>query len=281
MTLRRIVLFALVTAAVGLTYRVEATTADTPRTLYVSAADAKGTAITDLTAADLAVKEGGQDRAVASLKPAEGPIDLAIIVDDNGSGFFLPAVLQLLQTVGDDAKYSIRRFSPQADKILDYSSDVGSIQKALDLLGARGKVQNDGEQLLQAISETAKELQQRKTARRIMLVCTLTGEGQAKNGDLIMTDLPNTGVILNVVHRSGANLGLVTGDGSRQSGGHVEQVGAISAVPAAITKIADSILHQYALTYTLPDGVKPSDRVSITTTRKGISLFAPTRVADR
>jgi hypothetical protein len=281
MTFRRIVLCTLAAAAVALTNRVEATTAETARTLYVSAADAKGTAITDLTAADLAVKEGGQDRTVASLKPAEGPIDIAILVDDNGSGFFLPGVLQLLQTVGDDAKYSIRRFSPQADKILDYKNDVESIQKALDLLGSRGKVQNDGEQLLQAISETAKELQQRKTARRILLVLTLTGEGQAKNADIVLNDLPNTGVILNVVHRSGANLGLVTGDGSRQSGGHIEPVGAISAVPAAITKIADSIMHQYALTYSLPDGVKPSDRVSVSTTRKGISLFAPSRIADR
>jgi len=38
---------------------------------------------------------------------------------------------------------------------------------------------------------------------------------------------------------------------------------------------------QYLLTYTLPDGVKPADRLSVSTSRKGVTLTAPSRVATK
>ncbi len=281
MTFRRMLPVVLVVIAVGLTGRMAATRADTTRTVYISAADSKGAPVTDLTAADLAVKEGGQDRVIASLKDATAQMEVAIIDDDDGSGFYQPAVLQVLQALGEHAAYSIRNFNPQAAKILDYTSDVGPIQAALDKLGRRGKVQRDGELLLDAISVSVKELQERKAARRVILLLTLSGEGQTRNPDITMNELQATGVMLNVVHLTGARIGLVTGDGPKQSGGRIEQVGALSAVPAAITKITDTLMHQYVLTYTLPDGVKPSDRLSVSTSRKGVSLLAPSRIPDK
>jgi hypothetical protein len=35
------------------------------------------------------------------------------------------------------------------------------------------------------------------------------------------------------------------------------------------------------LTYTLPDGVKMSDRLSVATSRKGIKLTSPSRISDK
>ena len=66
MTWKRIVLFVLGTAVVGLAGRLTAKPAETPRTVYLSAVDGKGAPVTDLTTADLVVKEGGQDRARGS-----------------------------------------------------------------------------------------------------------------------------------------------------------------------------------------------------------------------
>jgi hypothetical protein len=95
-----------------------------------------------------------------------------------------------------------------------------------------------------------------------------------------MNTLAGSGVILEEVYRSGAQVGLVLGDGPKQQGGTIERVGSINAVPASMTHISDLLLHQYALTYTIPEG-KPSDRVNITTTRKGVNLYAPSRLADK
>jgi hypothetical protein len=281
MTLKRLGFLVLAAVGFGLAGRVAAKPADTPRTVYLAAVDAKGAPVTDLTTADLAVKEGGQDRTIASLKEATAPMEIAILDDDDGTGFFQAGVLQLLQAIGDHALYSISHFNPQYAKILDYTNDVGQIQGALDRIGGRGKIQRDGELVTDAISLTAKELQQRKGARRVMFLLTLSGDGQTRNPDITMSDLLASGAMLNVVHYSNAKIGLVGGDGPKLSGGRIERVGAISAVPAAITKIADTLMHQYALTYTLPDGVKPSDRVSVTTSRKGITLLAPSHIPDK
>lgn len=72
------------------------------------------------------------------------------------------------------------------------------------------------------------------------------------------------------------NLALVLGDGSRESGGRHDQVISTTMVNV-FHEIADELLYQYELTYTLPAGVKPSDRVKVSIERKGVTLRAPTR----
>ena len=87
--------------------------------------------------------------------------------------------------------------------------------------------------------------------------------------------------MLNVVHVIGAEVGMVMGDGPKQSGGRIEQAGTGEAIPVALIRIANSLQQQYLLTYTLPDGVKPAERLTVSTSRKGITLTAPTRIATR
>ena len=66
--------------------------ADVVRTVYFSAIDAKGVLVTDLTAAELSVKEGGKDRAITAVAPATAPLQVFLIVDDAGSGAFQAGV---------------------------------------------------------------------------------------------------------------------------------------------------------------------------------------------
>ena len=73
----------------------------------------------------------------------------------------------------------------------------------------------------------------------------------------------------------------VLGDGPRQSGGIIEQVTGNTALAPAIAKLAGTLRHQYALTYAMPDGVKPNARLSLSTRRKNVKLLAPTRLPDR
>ena len=97
----------------------------------------------------------------------------------------------------------------------------------------------------------------------------------------VMRTIRSSGAVLNVVYVTGADLGQVLGDGPKESGGRIEEAGTGQAIPPAVVRVADSLLNQYQLTYTLPDGVKMSDRLSVATSRKGIRLTAPTRIADK
>jgi hypothetical protein len=46
----------------------------------------------------------------------------------------------------------------------------------------------------------------------------------------------------------------------------------------ALERVADELLNQYALTCALPPGVKATDKLSVSTTRKGLKLQAPARL---
>ena len=52
------------------------------RVVFITATDGKGVPVTDLTAADFAVKEGGKDREVTKAEVATTPLQVSLIIDD-------------------------------------------------------------------------------------------------------------------------------------------------------------------------------------------------------
>ena len=94
------------------------TRADVVRTVYFSAFDAGGAHVTDLTEADLKVKEGGKDRTIDAVKPASAPMQVSILVDDGGTGGFQASVGQFIQATFARAEFAIRVLSPQAIKVM-------------------------------------------------------------------------------------------------------------------------------------------------------------------
>jgi hypothetical protein len=73
-------------------------------------------------------------------------------------------------------------------------------------------------------------------------------------------------------------LAQVLGDGTRESGGRHDEIVATSSVSPALERIADELLHQYAVTCATPPGVKTDDKLSITVKRKGVKIQAPARL---
>ncbi len=284
----RSIALLLAVSVMTLTSRATATVdfvrvrAEVTRKVYISATDGNGAPVTDLTAADITVKEGGKDRPIASLQPASAPMQIAIIVDDAGIGSFQPALGQFLQKTIGRGQFSITQLNPQATRLVDFTNDVDALKGALGRLGRRGRSEPDGDQMLDAILQSAKALRQRKAERPVILALTVTGgQPQSIEPTDVLTALRLSGASLNVVFVTGAELGMVMGDGPKQSGGRIEQAGTGPAITTAALRIADALQHQYLLTYTLPDGVKMSDRITVATSRKGVALTSPSRIADK
>jgi hypothetical protein len=280
---KRLLMLMAASAALAMPVAGRATAgADVVRTVYFSARDAKGALVTDVTPADLAVKEGGKDRAILAVAPATEPLQVSFLVDDGGTGAFQPAVAQFIDTVLGHGQFAIRALNPQPSRLADFTEDVGALKTALNGIGPRGKVMTAGDQIIEAVADAAKELQQRKAKRPAIVVLTVGGEQpQSPQADPALSALKNSGASLSVVHLAGITMGEVLGDGPKRSGGLVEQISAGVAPGPVLAKIADNLLHQYVLTYTLPDGVKPNEKFSLTTSRKGLTLLAPSRLPDK
>jgi hypothetical protein len=252
------------------------------RTVYFSAVDGQGAHVTDLTAAELTVKEGGKDRAIDAVRPATAPMQISLLVDDSGTGGFQAAVGHFIQATFGRAEFAIRVLQPQAIKVQDFTKNGDELRAALGRMGQRGRVQPDNEQVIAGVFDAAKELRQLEARRPSIIVLTATGEkALADTADETLNALKASGASLSVLYITGVELGKVLGDGPRLSGGMIEQVTGSLVQGPALKRIANNLLNQYVLTYTVPDGVKLNERFALSTTRKGVKLLAPTRLPDK
>ena len=270
------------------------------RSVYVTAVDRQGAPVLDLRPSDFRVKEGGRDREVAELGPATERMRISLIVDDNGTGLFRSSVAQFIQRLHTEAEFAITVVTGQALKIVDFTSDVSKLSTGVNYLGARPATP-DGGQLLGAIYESARELQRRESARPVIVVLTVGGdEHNPMPAHHVLNQLRDSRASLNVFEMTNSllrpttavgrasqlleeslNINEVLGDGSKQSGGRKDEIVAVTGVVRGLLQLAYELAHQYRLSYRLPPGTRPSERVEVSVARPGTVLRAPTRVSVR
>jgi VWFA-related protein len=278
------------------------------RTVYVSATDKQGQAVTDLQAAEFELKVAGKARDVASVEPAKLPLRIALLVADQGTGAFQLGIARFMQKLLGHAEFALISVIVQPERLIDFSHEGRDLSAALGRLGPRGR--QIGAQLMEAIQDATKEV--RHEARRsVIVVMRLGGEAVTSlSGEDVREQLRKSGAVLHVVSAAGAqgkapsqatgsdavsvqqgqfrdaelaesasSLAQVLGDGSKESGGRYEQVIATTHA-RALEQLADELLHQYAITFVLPDGVKANDKLSVSSKRKGVTVRAPSRLPN-
>lgn len=261
----------------------QTTSGGTKRTVYVTAVDRDGQPVAGLTAADFAVKEGGKDAVIVSVEPARARMRIALGITEplTASGAALQGMANLIVKLAPQAEISLIVIGLSNHVLVPYTSDAAIHMAALRAIPRvqRQVPVNAGE----GIVEIAREFQKDETDRPVMIVIAVdTGQDVSMRHDYVLGTIRDSRVQLHVVAISGGGMGgdlsRVLSDGPRQSGGRQIGVSALSAVPGAMEQIATELNGQYALTYTLPDGVQPSERIAVTVGRRGVTLRAPTRV---
>lgn len=274
------------------------------RTIYVTALDRDGRTVTDLQAGDFAGKVGNKPLTVIRAEPAQMPLRIAVIVSDAGTGGFQQALGNFMQKLLGHAEFSLISVIVQPDVVVDYASEGAPLREGLRRLGPRGR--QAGAQLMEAIRDAAGTV--RSDGRRPMILVLRVGSeaNTPLSGDEVREQLRRSGALLHVVSTlgaqrrpassarpgisseqaqmedndtasSGLNLQQVLGDGAKESGGRHDQVVSTTLVPA-LERVADELLHQYAVTCAVPPGLKPSDKLSVSTTRRGVKLQVPARL---
>jgi hypothetical protein len=271
----------LVFATIRPTAAPDPARAETTRRVFFSATDARGLPVTDLTAAELTIREGGRPRTIATLRPASGSLQISILVDDAGQGFFEGPVGYFVGRMAARAEIAISMLNPQPFPLVEFTTDPPSLLAAVKKLTQRGRIQHDGRQVAEAVAWAAQELRRREARRPVILVMTATGEsGTLEVDDFILRDLKASGASLHVVHVNGVDLGMVLSEGPMFSGGTLANAANSDSMRDVLSRIAAGLQNQYELTYVLPDGTRPSDRLQLQTTRTGVRLLAPQRIDD-
>ena len=251
------------------------------RAVYISAVDAKGEFVDDLTPADLIVKESGRVCEIARLEPATEPPHIAIVVDDGGEGHLQLPVVRLLTATAPGALFAINLLSPQSIRLNDFTSSGDLLKRSVDRLVQRGRVPRDWTVLADAVSAASIDFQKRRLSRPVIIVLTNGGEAvEPEVANPILEELRNSGAALHLIHVVGAELGTVLVEGPTRSGGSSKSAVSTGGFGDAATTVAKTLAHQYKLTYVLPSGVRPGPQLQITASRRKIKIVAPTRIPD-
>ena len=265
------------------------------RTIHVSATHRDGRPVVDMLTSDFEVKEGGRMQTI-TVAPATAPLRVALIVSDGGRGQFQYGAARFCDALLGHAEISIIGVVMDFEILADYTPDAATLQGGLLRLGRRllGGRSPSGitPRLTETILHVAKGIR-REGYRTAIVVMRSGGETVPGFGsDMARAVIRESGAVMHVVSAMSPDdttmgdtgLGNLTvtvilNDGPRESGGRHVQVLGTSMAPE-MDRIAAELRNQYEITYTLPPGTKPSDRVSVSSKRRGVTVRAPSRIVN-
>jgi hypothetical protein len=264
------------------------------RTVYVTVVDSNGAAVTDLTAADLVVKEGGKEREIVKAGPASAKMRLTIAVEERlmADAAVRQAMFAFMKRVIDKAEIRLVTIGLRNNTAADYTSALDVLVAGINKLTLNPRPES---QVAEGVNEVAGELIAAKPERSALVVLAFSGGQAGVDPRSVLEKVRQSGVTMSAVTLAGGTTDSssaasladqsgreqVLGDGPKQSGGRRLEVPSTGAFPQALQQIANDLLAQYAITYTLPEGVKPDKRFSISSKRRGVTLRAPTAIPDR
>ena len=276
--------------------RLSAATIDaTTRTVYVTITDDKGAPVTDLTAANFKVKEGGKDREVVKAGQATTKAHLALMVEERliADTQTRVGLFEFVKRMSGVAEISLVTVGLRNNSLTPFVTDVNVVLKAINELSLNPQPISN---LTECISDMAKTFDQQNVERPVMVVVAFSGGQVGATASSILNTLRQSGATLFAVTFSGggsgnsSNLGTmgdeagreqVLGDGSKQSGGRRIEVVTTAAIQKSLQQVADDLAAQYQISYALPDGVKPDKRFNLSVDRKGLTVRPPQALPDK
>jgi hypothetical protein len=269
-------------------------------TVFVTALSDSGVPIPDLVAADFVIKEDGKIREVLRAQLTSAPVQLAILVDDNGTGLFRAGLVNFVRLMQGRALIELSSVVGQTQRLVDYTTDVHRLTSVIATLTARPGT-NDGGQLLEGIYEAARYQEKLEAARPVIVALTVGGEEHSTvPAHVVLNQLAKAGSTLYVIQVAGTmlrptvpitqsrqllgenlNLSEVLGTGPKQTGGIREEIVATPGLLSGLQRIATELHNQYAVEYARPPKGKPLESLDVSVRRRGLNLRAPTKVAGR
>ncbi len=263
------------------------------REIYVSVLDNKGVPVTGLTPADLVVKEDGQVREVLDVKPADAPLQIALLIDDSAAAsdattYLRDGLTAFLERMRGRAEIGLITVGERPTVLAPYTTDTEILNKHVGRIFPRNQ---SGAYLLDAIVDASKALVKREAPRPVILALTFEGvEHSNMHYEVVLRELLKSGAALHVIAigtPSGSmddemrNRGQVLSEGTVRTGGRRDQVLAVSGIPDKLKQAADELLNQYVVTYGRPDKLIPPEKITVSATRPNVTVRARTRVATR
>jgi VWFA-related protein len=284
---------AVTTLGVSLVDAAQART-DVDRTVYFTATDQRGAYVEDLTNTDVVVKDGGRQRTVRHVGPSTERLKVSLAIDEGLSPAdeVRRAAASLVDHIRDAADVALYRVGSGTARIVDFSADPVLLRRAINAIPYRPQ---GGGNLIESLYQIVGETRTAEGRRVVIILTTEVAQRSSMAASGVLDLLRDSGTTMHattlvgpagpvepptpeMAHLENADeveRDRLLNDGPKQSGGLRLSLLRTEALPAALDRIRGELLHQYSVTYTLPAGSKSDGQISLTTTRKGVTLRGP------
>jgi hypothetical protein len=267
------------------------------RQVLVSITGRNDVPTTGLTAADFDVREDGKSVEVVRVAPAPPPSHLALVIDDSAALSSLGVVTSLrdalkavIATVATSMKGTQVALVGTADPPLMRMAFTGDLSKADSVIEQFSPRSGAGGALLEALSLTLNDLQQRKATRPVVLV--FLAEDSSENArvkpNVIEAALKAGGASLWTLayesRKTGDDMEITQGMGdrsavvsdiNRRSGGVERRMNSPQSLAQAFSRMIAMIGSRYEVAYLRPAGATAAPRNFEVRSRKGGTVAAP------
>lgn len=290
----------------------------TTRSVYVSVTDNDGQPVTKLTPSDFRLQENNRDRVVTAVESASERMRIVLVVEEllTPTDSVRQGILEFLQATVQRAEIAFVVVDGTGGnrEIVPYTTELNTLVAGIRTLPT--PLRRDAGLVPEGIFEIATTFAREPPDRPVIVVIAMAlnapDQRSQQQPQAVLNRLRDSNAQLHVVSvqaprnpgvandtRYPANdpLGRV-GDpnfpvpepndraevltrGPKQSGGGLWPINILAGVPSAMLSIASDLSNQYKLTYELPAGVRPSDRLDVSINRRGVTLRAPTRIRTR
>jgi VWFA-related protein len=252
--------------------------------LFVSVTDKAGHPVQGLGPTDFTVREDKATREVVKVGPADA-MDIALLVDNSQASEpfqrdMRAALVGFVNAINADTpatgKHHIAliTLASRPTIVNDYTADSALLQKNTERIFA---MPGTGTYFLDGIIETSTGILKRAPARPVIVAVLTEGpELSDRRYQRVLESLKASGAALYVAtigRHDNPNMdrSVAMDQGSRSTGGRLENVLVSTALPALMKKIADDLTHQYRVTYNRPASLLPPESITVEATKPGLT----------
>jgi len=288
MTYRRVIT-ALCLFASALTWPGRLGAQAIQRALYVSVVNEAGAPVPDLGPTDFIVREDNIAREVLSVRPADEPMQVALLVDTSQIARndimhmrdALPAFVTTLTNPNESGaknQVAIIAFGERPTVFTEYTSNVAELKKGITRIWSQ---HGSGPYLLDAIFEVTQAFKKREATRPVIVAIVAEGgEMSYRQYDQVLDPLRASTAPLYALMLGSPSTSLsdeersrsiVLDKGTIDTGGRRDQLLAPSALSDRLKQLANQLTHQYRVTYARPQSLIPPERVAVAAARPGLT----------
>jgi hypothetical protein len=255
--------------------------------LSVVVTDKKGKPVTDLTAAEVSVKEGSANQPVTRLEADTRPLDVALVLDTSaniGSTFatdVVPAALQFIKSLPEGARYAIWTTTDRPKVLIEMgaATDLKATEERLRTTPTLGN--NAAVETIVAASQEAAKAEGRRAAVVLVTSATMGDVSADIQALLPQASLRPTYIAVEFVQGAGQgdarledSIKLLVG---RTAGSH-ERVFSSMAIDTQLRKAIDLLGGQYRLSWK-PQIDPRQTKIEVKVSRKDAKVIQAQRLS--